>query len=66
MVDQKEGASLKRDSEKRFKCRYCGKDTPVSEKYVGTIYARQYPGGKKAFDYCSMKCRGHDQMGHEG
>jgi hypothetical protein len=50
----------------QFACRYCRKATDEKSKHVGVIIARQYPGGRKSFDYCSAKCNSHDQMGHEG
>lgn len=52
--------------EGQFKCRYCGKATDNASKVVGTIIARQYPGMRASFDYCSKTCHSYDQMGHEG
>ncbi len=52
--------------EGQFCCKYCRKATDEKSKHIGTIIARQYPGGRKAFDYCSRQCHGGDQMGHEG
>lgn len=50
----------------QFACRYCGKATDNDKKYVGTVFARQYPGGRQKFDYCSTRCASYDQMAHEG
>ncbi len=50
----------------QFSCRYCRKATDDKDKFVGTIIARQYPGMRAKFDYCSGRCASHDQMAHEG
>ena len=52
--------------EGQFKCKQCGKATDNAKKYVGTIIARQYPGMRAKFDFCSRECASHCQMGHEG
>ncbi|KKN77940.1 hypothetical protein LCGC14_0355050 [marine sediment metagenome] len=52
--------------EGQFCCQYCGKATDDANRVTATIIARQYPGMRKAFDYCSNRCAGHDQMAHEG
>jgi hypothetical protein len=52
--------------EGQFKCKQCGAATDNAKKYVGTIFARQYPGMRAQFDFCSHECASHCQMGHEG
>ena len=52
--------------EGQFCCRYCGKATDEGAKITSTIIARQYPGMRKSFDYCSARCGSYDQMAHEG
>ena len=52
--------------EGQFCCRYCGKATDESAKITSTVIARQYPGMRKSFDYCSARCGSYDQMAHEG
>ena len=52
--------------EGQFCCRYCAKATDEGAKITSTIIARQYPGMRKSFDYCSARCGSYDQMAHEG
>lgn len=52
--------------EGQFNCRGCGRATDNEKKLTRTIIARQYPGRRKDFDYCSDQCAACDQMAHEG
>ena len=52
--------------EGQFKCGYCGKATDEDKKVKDVVIARQYPGMRKEFDYCSTKCASYNQMAHEG
>lgn len=50
----------------QFCCAYCGHATDTAKKMTRDVIARQYPGMRKAFDYCSEQCACHHQMAHEG
>lgn len=48
-------------------CTYCRKQTPENEMLSGTIFYRDRGGSaRKTCLYCSGKCHGYDQCGHEG
>ena len=47
-------------------CTYCGKAIPKTSAIKDYVIARQYPGGRKDFLYCSGQCASYNQMAHEG
>ena len=47
-------------------CAYCGRATPATTAVKDYVIARQYPNGRKQFEYCSGECATHNQMSHEG
>lgn len=55
-----------------FRCKYCNKVTPDSEKVTSEIFGRAFnPFGKTVltknhYDFCSAKCAIHEQMSREG
>lgn len=47
-------------------CAYCGRATPAATAVKDYVIARQYPNGRKQFEYCSPTCAMNNQMSHEG
>lgn len=48
-------------------CGYCQRQTPVADLIDGKIFYRDRGGSaQKVKKYCSPKCHGNDQCGHEG
>lgn len=50
----------------QFSCAYCRKATDHNKKVTSAVIARQFPGMRKEFDYCSSQCAAYNQMAHEG
>lgn len=52
--------------EGQVRCAYCEMAVDADKAVTYTVFARQYPNGRKVSKYCSKECGAHDQMAHEG